>query len=122
MQMQNQNAEWVMLAQNVHVLVQQSISFYPQSGLHHLASNFTFLLKSFTPGLVDSSYLFFLLQSSQQTLSSNENEQDQAMMPTAGLTPCASFSNLMVGGVHGTAKDQDQDLPPSSSPNQFHSL
>ena len=106
MQMQNQNAEWEMLAQSVHVLVQQSITFYPQSGLHNLASNFIFLLKSFTPGPADSSQLSFLLQSLQQTLSSNENEQDQAMMPTAGL-PCASFLSLMVGNVHGTAKDQD---------------
>lgn len=105
MQMQNQNAEWEMLAQSVHVLVQQSISFYPQSGLHNLASNVIFLLKSFTPGLADSSQLFFLLQFSQQTLSSNENEQDQAMTPTAGLTPCASFNLLMVGDVHDTAKD-----------------
>jgi len=123
MRRQNQNAE---LAQTAHALAQLSPSFCPQSELYDLTFNFIFLLKSFTLGLADLSCLALPSQSSKQTLASNENEQDQAITPTTGLTPHASFSSLMVEDVHGATKYQDQDLPPSSPPssppNQFYPL
>lgn len=66
-------------------------------------------------GLVDLSQLSESSSSSLQWIftTRKESEQELPVTPKAGLTPRASFSNLMFGDAHETCVN-DQELPPSS--------